>query len=182
LTTDDVILVILIFVLRVANNGLGTIRVISMTYGRRGLAFVLGFIESLIFAFTASKVLTDLENIPNLVSYALGFSVGGYLGMWIEQRYVTGYMAVNIISASTGHEIAVALRDNGFGVTEVHGEGVQGEVIMLKCVVHRQQVSEVVRLANRIDSGAFITVEEARTVLRGWVHTNRERTRNTLAW
>jgi uncharacterized protein YebE (UPF0316 family) len=72
---------LLIFGLRVLNNAMGTIRVIVMTGGQRGLSFVLAFLESLIFAFTASAVLTDLNNIPNLLAYSGGFAVGNYVGM-----------------------------------------------------------------------------------------------------
>jgi uncharacterized protein YebE (UPF0316 family) len=182
LEVDGIVLVILIFVLRILNNGIGTIRLISLTYGRRSLAFVLAFIESSIFAFTASQVLTDFDNLPVLVAYSLGFAVGGYVGMTIEERFVTGYMVVNVIAQKGGHEIAVALRDEGFGVTESLGEGAGGEVSMLRSVVHRRRVGEILRLVNEINADAFVTVEEARAVHRGWVQNRRERLRNTLAW
>lgn len=172
---DDInILSILgIFILRVMNSGLSTVRLIVMMYGRRRLAFFLAFWESLSFAVTAGMVLTDLSDLPNLITYALGFAVGGYVGMLIEERFVTGYMTLNIIAPTEGHEIAQALRADNFGVTETVGEGVRGSVTMLRCVVERKQVSAALKIAQAVNPDAFITVEEARAVQRGWLNARR---------
>lgn len=169
----SLVLTLLIFGLRVLNNAIGTVRLISLSYGRRALAFVLAFIESSIFAFTASQVLTDFDNIPNLIAYSLGFAVGGYVGMVIEGRYVTGYMSVNVITVNGGHEIATLLREHNYGVTETLGTGGSGTVTMLKCVVLRQQVGDVVNKVRSVNPQAFITVEEARAVHRGWLRPRR---------
>ena len=170
---DGTTLVIAIFCLRLLNNAMGTVRVIFLTYGRRLPAFVLAFIESLIFAYTASKVLTDLENIPNLLAYAGGFAVGGYVGMYIEEKFVTGYVTVNIIAKQGGHEIAMALRENSFGVTEMIGEGGNGKVIMLRAVLLRQHIGDVMDIAHGINPEAFVTIEEARAVHRGWMRERK---------
>lgn len=170
---EPLLLPLLVFCLRALNNAMGTVRVIVMTYGRRRLSFVLAFFESIIFAFTAAQVLTDLNNLPNLFAYSLGFAVGGYLGMMIEDRFVVGFRTVNIITQQEGHAIADALRQREFGVTETIGEGGRGRVEMLRCVVTRQQVPEVYAIIDEINRDAFVTVEEARAVHRGWMRTAR---------
>lgn len=170
MTPEAVLLPLLIFLLRVLNNGMGTIRLIVMTYGKRRLVFLLAFLESLVFAFTISQVATNMSNIPNLVAYCGGFAVGGYVGMWLEDRFITAYMTLTIIAAQKCHEIAVALRLQGYAVTETTGEGIDGKVIMLRIVVSRRQVADVSDLAQTINPKAFITVEEARAVHRGWMN------------
>lgn len=173
MSVDDIILVLLIFALRVFNNGLGTIRIISMTYGRRGFAAILGFIESTVFAFTAAQVLTDLDNLPNLLAYSSGFAVGGYVGMYLEDRFLTGYRTVTITTIKGGHRIAETLRDVGYGVTETVGEGGSGQVRIMRVVVERKLVNDVAREVTAINPDAFITVEEARAVQRGWMNHRR---------
>ena len=175
MSTEEILLVIAIFCLRVINNSMGTLRVIVMTSGRRGLSFALAFTESLVFAFTASKVLTDLGNIPNLIAYAGGFAVGNFVGMYVDQHLVTGYFTVNIISMEHGHSIAVTLREVGFGVTETEGEGGTGSVTMLRSVVNRQDVQRVIGIVQDADPNAFITTEEARAVRSGWLRTGHRR-------
>jgi len=171
--TDEILLVLVIFLLRVLNNSLGTLRVIVITGGRRTLSFVLAFTEALIFAFTASKVLADLSNIPNLMAYAGGFAVGNYFGILIEERFITGYVTVNIISTTLGHEIATMLRDAGHGVTETIGEGALGSVTVLRSVVHRKDVRDVLEKTHNLHPDAFITTEETKAVHSGWLRDVR---------
>lgn len=173
MTTDEILFLIVLFALRVINNAIGTIRMIVTANGRRNLALGLAFLESLIFAYAAGKVLTDLENIPKMLTYAAGFAVGGYVGIMIEEKFVTGYSTVNIISTHKGHDIAVKLREEGFGVTEAIGEGGQGSVTMLICVVLRQDAHTVIETARQIDEKVFVTIEAARTAQRGYVRSIR---------
>ncbi|HLU09145.1 MAG TPA: DUF5698 domain-containing protein [Oceanobacillus sp.] len=159
----------IIFFLRVLNNGIGTIRLISLSRQQRLLTITLGFFETLIFAVTISGVVTDLTNVLNLLAYCGGFSVGTYLGMLIEARFITSFMSVNVISATHGHDIAVALREHGFGVTETVGEGLNGKVIMLHSVVNRRDMPRVVQTINAKHPEAFVSIGEARSVHHGWV-------------
>jgi uncharacterized protein YebE (UPF0316 family) len=122
---------------------------------------------------TLGPVVTNLSDIPNMVAYAGGFAVGGYLGQIIEARFISSFVTVNVITPERGHEIAAALREGGFGVTETLGEGSSGMVTMLRSVVTRQQAAGVMQLVNRINTGAFVTVEEARAVHRGWIRAAR---------
>lgn len=173
MSLEEALFLVLLFALRVLNNAIGTVRMIVTANGRRNLSLVLAFIESLIFAYAAGKVLTDLENIPKMITYAAGFAVGGYVGILIEEKFVTGYVTVNIISIDQGHEIAVRLREAGFGVTEAEGEGRQGIVKMLMSVVLRQDAHQVIEQAREVDPNAFITIEAARSAQRGYVRSVR---------
>lgn len=67
--------------------------------------------------------------------------------------------------------ITQALRREGFGATEVIGEGKDGPVGIIYSMVRRKQVPEVIELCERLDRQAFITVEEARRVYRGYLAT-----------
>jgi len=71
-----------------------------------------------------------------------------------------------VVSKTAGVEIADALRDIGFGVTEFPGYGRDGSVEILNSVVQRNRVSEVLRVIEKWDENAFVTVEEPK-ILRG---------------
>ncbi|MFN8452447.1 MAG: DUF5698 domain-containing protein, partial [Anaerolineae bacterium] len=83
LSTDALLLAAVIFILRILNTGIGTVRLVIVTRQQRLLAAVLAFCEALAFAITISSVATDLNNIMNLLAYCGGFSVGNYVGMVI---------------------------------------------------------------------------------------------------
>ncbi len=174
MAADPLLWAFVIFILRVVNSAVGTMRMVVVARDRRLLASAMAFIEALMFAVVIANVVSDLGNLPNLMAYCGGFAVGNYVGMAIEARLVTSYVIVNIISMHGGHDIAVALRNSGHGATEIKGAGGSGDVIMLSSVVQRRDVPDVLKTVYSINPKAFVTMEEARTVLHGWIRALRE--------
>ncbi len=93
---------LMIFALRVADMSLDTIRVLFVVRGKKGIVWVLGFFQSLIFVVAISSVLTQIDNILNVLGYATGFATGNLVGMLIEQRLAIGHILVTIISSNRG--------------------------------------------------------------------------------
>lgn len=175
MTEEALFTALLIFVLRVVNNAIGTVRLVTLARGMRWLTAILGFFEALIFAVTISGVVTDLTNILNLIAYCGGFSIGAWVGMSLEARFVTTFVIVNIFASKNGHEIALALRQNGYGVTEMVGEGHAGDVTMLRSVTSHRDVSRISAVVKQIAPESFVAVEQVRSIQGGWI---RQGTRN----
>jgi len=159
---------LLIFFLRVADMTLDTIRVLFVVRGKKAIVWVLGFFQSLIFVIAISSVLTELNNILNVIGYATGFATGNMVGMLIEQRLAIGHILVTIISSNRGALIAERLRADGYAVTEVAGRGRNGTVFELHASVLRKDVPNVETIALEADPQAFITAEDVRPVRRGF--------------
>jgi len=159
---------LLIFFLRVSDMSLDTLRVLYVMRGKKILTWVLGFAQSAIFVAAITSVLNNLDNPLSIIGYAAGFASGNVVGMWIEESLAIGYTHLRIISPSLGQSIADRLRQEGFAVTEVPGRGKDGIVTILIVNVRRKQVDQVHRIVNEIDSQAFITAEDIRSVRRGF--------------
>jgi len=158
----------LIFILRVCDMSLDTLRVLFVMRGKKQIAWVLGFIQSAIYLLAIGRVLTQLNNPLNIIGYAAGFATGNVVGMLIEERIAIGHILVNIISPRRGSAIVSHLRQNGYAVTELSGRGKDGMVSMINCSVLRKQVDTVHGLVNEIDPEAFITAEEVRPIRHGF--------------
>lgn len=158
----------LIFVLRVSDMTLDTLRVLFVMRGKKQIAWVLGFCQSAIYIFAIGRVLTQLNNPLNIIGYAAGFATGNVVGMIIEERIAIGHILINIISPRLGSAIVTHLRKNGYAVTELSGRGKDGMVSMLNCSVLRRQVDKVHQLINEIDPEAFITAEDVRPIKHGF--------------
>lgn len=158
----------LIFILRVVNMTLDTLRIRMMARGKKWLAFIFGVIETLIYVYTLFSVLGDLENWINIMAYALGFASGSVAGMWLEERLAVGFIHMRVISANYGAELAHMLRDEGFGVTEIEGRGRDGAVVILSLSVKRKNAKKVRELIEKRDPQAFITSEDLHPVRRGF--------------
>jgi uncharacterized protein YebE (UPF0316 family) len=170
MTIEGLLTAGLIFVLRVFNYAISTVRTITITRQQKLLASALAFVEALLFAVVIGNIVKDLDNFMNLMAYCLGAAAGGWVGMYIEGRYITSYLIVNVFGEKA-HQIALALRDRGYGVTETQGEGRSGQVTMLRSVVENRDMADALRTIRDVEQEAFIAVEEARAIQRGWMRS-----------
>ena len=155
----------LIFLARVADVSMGTMRTISIVQGRTRIAFLLGFIEVSMWLVIISTVIHSISEKPILgVFYALGFSTGNVAGIILEKRIAFGHIIVRIISTQSGREIAEKIRQSGHAVTTFQGEGLTGPVTMLYVVCLRKEQTEVVQMVRSIEPDAFYTVDMAGSV------------------
>lgn len=152
---------LLIFLARVGDVSLGTLRVVMVTQGRRGRAAALGFFEVLIWVFAVSKVLANLSNPAFAVSYAMGFAAGNYVGLTVERWAAMGHQVVRVFSRQ-GQQIAEHLRASGFRVTLFEGHGRDGPVHSLYTETERRQVPRLLTEARQIDPVCFYVIDDVR--------------------
>lgn len=159
---------LLIFVLRVGDMSLDTVRVLTVVRGRKGVAWILGFFQSAIFVIAITRVLDNLDNPLNIIGYAAGFATGNVVGMLIEEWMAIGYVNVRIISTRRGAAIAERMRSEGYAVTEIPARGKDGMVTLINSSVMRRNVERVHKMVEEVDPEAFITAEDVRRVRRGF--------------
>lgn len=160
---------LLIFVMRLTDVSMGTVRTIMVMRGMRKVAAAIGFVEVSIWVVAVSRVIGNLDSIWNVLGYGGGFAAGTLLGMWIENRLALGHVYVHIVSMSKGRELSKRLRDAGHGATLLQAEGQSGPVHIIDVVTPRKKVQEIIKLVNTVDARSFVTVEEARQVVRGYL-------------
>lgn len=168
LTTQALSSAGLIFMLRVSDMTLDTLRVLMVMRGRKPIAWLLGFFQATIFIVAISSVLSNLSNFLNVIGYAAGFATGNVVGMLIEERLAIGHINLSIVSPNLGSAIANRLRDEGFAITEIPARGRDGAVTLLNSSVLRKNVNNVRKIVNDIDPAAFITAEDVHPVRRGF--------------
>src|SRR5687768_10366605 len=164
---------LLIFCLRIVDVSCDTMRVLFTVRGKKAIAGLLGFFQALIWIFAVGTAIKFLNSWMHVLGYAAGYATGTMVGITIEQAVAYGVSTVRIISRTGGVEIAEALRDRGYGVTEIAGHGRDGTVEIVNCVVHRNHLDDVMAIVDRFDANAFVTVEDPR-ILRGGSFATRE--------
>jgi len=156
-----------IFLLRVVDMTLDTLRVLFLVRGQRAVVWFLGFFQSSIWVVAVTSVLGHLDNPLAWIGYAAGFATGNVVGMKIEDRLAIGHRHLRVISRR-GADISNALRQAGYAATEVEGYGRDGAVAVIDASLRRRDLGRVERLIRAADPGAFIAVEEVRPVHRGY--------------
>ncbi len=94
--------------------------------------------------------------------------------MALEAKLIRSYTIVNVFANQDGLEITEALRQAGYGVTTTISQGRDGEVLTLRSVIDRRQVKTFMKTVHQINPNAFIAIEEARGVTRGWLGMGRD--------
>lgn len=165
---ETVIQALLIFVLRVIGISLSTVATILTVQGRKLLAVLTGSLSTLIYVVAIAQVVTNMRNIANIAAYVIGFGVGTWVGMLIEEWMALGFSEVRVISTGRGDAVAAALRAAGFGVTQMEGQGRGGFVSIVDVFVPRRNLQTVLQVAEEADPQSIVTISEARAVQRAY--------------
>lgn len=160
--------VLFIFCLRIIDVSMGTMRMIMVVRGLRKWAVLIGFIEVTIWVVAISQVMSNLNNVWNILAYSGGFAAGTSVGMRLESRLALGDISIDVVSIEKGTEIATKVRQAGYGATELSAEGHSGPVSLVAIVAPRKQKPAILALISEIDSTAFVTIEDMRRVDRGY--------------
>ena len=161
MNTTVLITTILIVVARIADVSLDTLRTAAIVQGRRAYAACLGFVEAMVYICAIAKVLQDLSHPSYLVAYALGFALGTYLGIAIEQYLAFGTQVASLFTRK-GIELVEALLEAGYKVVTVQGHVHDGDVAILHVSVPRKRMRTLIHYAVAVDEGCFCVVNDVR--------------------
>jgi uncharacterized protein YebE (UPF0316 family) len=164
-----VILPLLIFIARIFDVSIGTMRIIFIAKGRKYIAPVLGFFEVLIWLMAIGQIMKNLSNPINYIAYASGFATGTFAGIFIEGRLAMGMALIRIITKMEASELLNHLRSLGLTVTSLDAEGNRGPVKVLFTVVKRKEINDIVKAINDFNPNAFYTVEDLSQVNQAYM-------------
>jgi len=153
-----------IFLARILDVSLGTLRIMFVSKGMRGKATILGFIEVLIWIVIVAQIFQNLDNWVNYVAFAGGFATGTYIGMFIEERMKMGVQIFRIIVGEESENLALKLNEAHFRVTEIDGKGKYGPVKILFTVAKRKRWRDLAEVVNQHAPEAFYSVEDVKHV------------------
>ncbi len=162
-----IILPLLIFLSRLGDVTMATLRHIFISKGFRKVVPILGFFEVLVWLVAMRQVFSHLDNIACFIAWAAGFSAGTYLGMYIEERLAIGTQIIRIITAEDIVPLTDALKKRNQGITIVDGHGAVGPVKLIFTIVKRTNKAEVIELIHLYAPRAFYSIEDVKGSERG---------------
>jgi uncharacterized protein YebE (UPF0316 family) len=162
-----VILPVLIFLARICDVTIGTVRLIFVSRGLKYLAPLAGFFEVLIWILAIGQIMQNLSNWVCYLAYAAGFATGNFVGMMVAEKLSLGIVLVRIITQRDAHLLVNRLRENDYGVTSLDGQGAAGPVQVIFTIVPRREVAAVVDLVKAFNPRAFYSIEEVGFVEKG---------------
>ncbi|CAM4129194.1 DUF2179 domain-containing protein [Mesobacillus thioparans] len=168
-------MVAIILIINIVYVSFFTIRMILTLKGQRYLAAGLSMIEVVIYVVGLGLVLENLNQIQNLVAYAVGYGIGVIVGMKIEEKLALGYITINVITKEYDRDLPKALREMGYGVTDWAAHGLEGDRMALQILTPRKYELKLYQTIKELDPKAFIIAYEPKAIHGGfWVKSVRK--------
>lgn len=159
-----VIIPALIFLARIMDVTLGTLRIVFISKGDKTIAPLLGFVEVLIWLVAITQVMQNLSNFASYLAWAGGFAAGNFLGLRIEQTLALGQVVVRVITVDSGEDLISRLTNRGYRLTALDARGSRGKVNLLFMIVKRKKLKEVINIIRDYNPNAFYSIEDVRSV------------------
>ena len=170
-----IFLPLLIFLARVSDVSMDTMRILFIGRGRRLIAALLGFVQVMIWLFAIRQVILNISTPIYYLAYAGGFATGTWVGIMLEEKLAIGVQIIRIITRKNATQLIGFLKDKGYRVTYVDGYGATGQVSILYTIVKRQCIRDVIDIIKRFNPRAFYTIEDVRSINESSVMLSRRR-------
>jgi uncharacterized protein YebE (UPF0316 family) len=140
--------------------------------GERVKGAVAGFFEISLWIVVTGTVLVGFqEDLIRCVIFAFAFALGNYVGSWLEGKLAFGLCSIQVIvnKDDCADCVVQELRDNGFGVTMMEGEGKAGKREILLLHLKRKRIPAAISLIKSKLENAVITVNDVRVINGGFI-------------
>ena len=178
---DWVVLPGIIFLARLIDVALGTLRIIFVSRSMRKLAPLVGFFESLIWLFAISQIVLNLSNVMSYFAFAAGFATGNFVGIYLENKLSLGLLSVRVVTTEDGSDLINYLSEKNFGVTSISATGVSGRVRLIISVIKRKDLDEYIKIVKEFNPKAFMSIEDVRSVKEGYFYQETKPTSRLLS-
>lgn len=169
-TSASLLLYFGIMVAKIVEVSLMTVRVMLVTKGEKVVGAVIGFFEVMIWIYIASLAMDGITDNPmKAVFYSLGFALGNYFGIKLEEWLGIGISEIQtIVGEEEGDVLVEHLRREGFAVTVVKGEGRTSVRDVLFMFVQRKRVKKAIDLIKEKTPNSVITISETKPIYGGF--------------
>lgn len=172
----------LIFLARIGDVSINTIRIIYVLGGRKTIATVLGFFESFIWLMAIRQIFEHLDNWVCYVAYPGGFAIGILVGMIIEERIAYGKVIVRIITRKETAPLTQFLEGMDFRYTSLRATGRDGAENVVFTVLERERLDDLLTFLRESLPTAFYTIERVNRASDDYALASPNGRRGVLSW
>ena len=144
---------IIIFILKILENALGTLRLIIVSNGKKIEGAILNFLLSVVWVMSTSMVVID-NNIYKILVFAFGSLIGSYLGSVLEEKIALGNNMLLVVSKKI-NSIQKELNCDTYPINK--------DILVI--MTSRKKRKDVIDLILNIDNQAKIISESAKQLV-----------------
>lgn len=178
LDSGSVYVYIFIFVGKIAEVAVSTLRIMLINRGERLMGVVAAIIEYTLWIFVTASAITNFQDDPlKVIVLIVAFAIGNLAGSLLEEKLAFGLCTLSVVAmnAERAHHIAHELRYAGYAVTITDAEGINGNRReILTITARRKFVQEIIRLINATDPHVMITIANTSSVRGGFLKEKKQ--------
>lgn len=152
----------LIFISKIIENALATLRLIVVANGKKILGAILQGIVALVWIFVTGIVIIDVNKDPiKIIIFCVGSIVGSYLGSLLEQKIGMGTnMLVCVVKEEYEKNIKEKLQD--YQIITLCEKDKNYSILFI--VMRRKETKEISNIIKSIDNNAILISEKIKLV------------------
>lgn len=151
------IIYFLIFISKVIELCLSTLRLILVANGKKLFGAILQFVIALVWVLVTGMVVTNITSDPiKIIFFALGSLVGSYIGSILEEKIALGDILINCIS--NNNNLYKYINSMGYNTNNIKTDN---ENIIL-FVIPRKSKNKVINSIKNIDKNCLILSEKVK--------------------
>lgn len=161
---------ILIFLGKTTEMIINTIRIKVMSRGYKILGALFGMLEVTLWLVIVSTVVSNIQDDPiKAIFYVTGFGFGIYMGSLLEDKMAIGNIRVEIIvPKEDGEIIAKHLRDSGYAVTIIEGQGIDSVKDILILMSSRKTAIDIKNRVKEEYKNSFVSITDISSSVGGF--------------
>ncbi len=160
-----------IFICRIIDMSLATVRTVLNVKEKSAIAALVGFCEAFIYYIVVKDALTATGNVlPIAIAYGAGFAMGTYVGGIISSKLIGGNVVIRTITTFRDDVMVKSIREQGYAITvfKVEGSEFGQEKYMILANIDKKLIKEYESSIKQLDPNAFIIVEDAKSYVGGY--------------
>lgn len=156
----QILIYFLIFIAKVIENALSTLRLIVVANGKKMAGAILNFVISLVWIISTGLVVVNIQKDPfKVFFFALGSFVGSYVGSLMEEKIAMGSnMLLAITKSPYTEQIQAKLKECNYTCYCLQSN--EEDILMI--MVSRKKRKDILSLMKNIDENIVIISENAR--------------------
>lgn len=160
----NILIYISIFVFKIIEDALATLRLIVVSNGKKKLGAILQFVVTLIWIILTGTVLMGLQkDVFKAIAFAFGALFGSYLGSVLEEKMALGTNVFMVeVNNDKANNLIKVLKNENFRISKIKS-GNDGKIILM-ITGARKQTNKVVSIIQKVDNKAIILSEKVKIV------------------
>ena len=154
----------IIFISKIIENTLSTLRLIVVAKGKKMFGAILQFIIAFVWVITTGIVVVNIKDDPlKVVFFALGSLIGSYLGSFIEEKIALGEDMLTVITNNNSSDkIIEKLSSYNYPVYKLKSENKNTFILLV--MSHKKNRSKIINIIKKIDRNSLISASSIKNM------------------